>query len=274
MQGSFLCALVALILAAALPSALSAAGGNTPSAPKPDSPTYVMLNDTKSWPNQGTTGQWAMTIWRRNFAGDEFKAHVCNATAYGAPCNAPAIVEHTTQQVQIRFFKRNATAPLRTWQKGVPVEIKVRLAYMPVSQVDRGWRKKNQAYPGHGWHAKWTVATMNYDDATYAASAEQPMIATWDLVNADEVTDALLYPEVCVLCTFADGRRDYCQCDRRNAGANVQTIETAVEGAITPGMRGAAIALSIFAPVFLIIYTISDNLYYKKTGKSLRLVNL
>lgn len=114
----------------------------------------------------------------------------------------------------------------------------------------------------HGWHAKWTLANL-----TWATSGH----GMWDLSEADEVTDALLYPEVCVKCKFADGSIDYCQCDRRNGANTTITIETAVVDSITPSMRGAAIAMSIFSPVFLIVYSIGDNLYYKRTGRSLRL---
>ena len=54
-----------------------------------------------------------------------------------------------------------------------------------------------------GWHAKWTLATV-----PYVSSGS----AVWDLSQADQVTDAVLYPEVCVICEFADGTTDYCEC--------------------------------------------------------------
>lgn len=93
----------------------------------------------------------------------------------------------------------------------------------------------------------------------------------WDLQTADEVTDAILYPEVCVICTFPDGSTDYCQCDRRNGATNYLSVETIVQDSITPAMRAAAIALSVFSPLFLIFYATADTLYFRNTGKSLRI---
>ncbi|KAG2489121.1 hypothetical protein HYH03_012347 [Edaphochlamys debaryana] len=253
---------------AAVPSCLGAGAGSSPPAPKPGNPKYTDLNSTEYWP-QGTTGQWAITIQRRNAYSEPWAPHICNATAYGAPCNAPVLRDHTEQEVKITFTKRNASVPLRTWKMGTPIELLVRLDYMPVSQVDRGWRKKNQVYPGCGWHVKWEVATFPYNDAS--ATWDAPMEAIWALSAADEVTDGVLYPEVCVRCQFADGTQDYCQCDRRNAGVNTLTVETEVYGSITPAMRGAAIAMSVFSPIFLIIYATADVFYYKRTGRSLRI---
>ncbi len=38
-------------------------------------------------------------------------------------------------------------------------------------------------------------------------------------------------------------------------------------------MRGSAIAMSVFSLLFLIVYAVSDSLYYKRTGKSLRIAS-
>ncbi|EFJ43674.1 hypothetical protein VOLCADRAFT_106678 [Volvox carteri f. nagariensis] len=229
------------------------AGGQAPSAPKPSSPTYAMMSNF--------TGQWSISIFIRESPSAQWVPHTCNATAFGAACNRPVLTAFTNYQVMVNFTRKNASAPFRTWKNGTPQELVVRLDYAAASQVDRGWRKKNQAYPGHGWHAKWKLSTLSFTNSG---------VGIWDLAHADGVTDALLYPEVCTLCTFPDGHKDYCQCDRRNGVNNTLTIETAVVNSITPSMRGAAIAMSIFSPVFLIVYSISDSLYYKRTGRSLR----
>jgi hypothetical protein len=168
-----------------------------------------------------------------------------------------------------------------------------------------------------GWHVKFTLASV-----PYVATGS----ALWDLSTATMIADAVFYPEVCVICQFADGTTDYCeflqqqgyvalmglctacvvhadgqplllhpsfaslavhqrdalpcawlrpagQCDRRNTGAATLTVESEVTGSITPSMRAAAIAVSAFSPLFLIVYWVSDSLYYKRTGKSLRLIH-
>lgn len=86
------------------------------------------------------------------------------------------------------------------------------------------------------------------------------------------MTDAILYPEVCTLCTLPNGKHEYCQCTRRNAVASFNSIETAVmTDDITPGMRAATIIMSIVGPAFLIVYALADWMYYKKTGRPLAL---
>ncbi|KAG2429415.1 hypothetical protein HYH02_014070 [Chlamydomonas schloesseri] len=252
---ALLLAFAAFLLAA--PGANSLAGEDLPSAPKPTSPKYT--------PHLANfTAQWAISLQRRDSPDAAWRVHTCNATVIGADCNQPPLVGATPSQVKIVFARRNASAgALRTWKGGVPTSIKVRLDYGASVQVDRGWRKKNQAYPGHGWHAKWTVATMPYNETGGEA--------VWNLSTADEVTDAILYPEVCVICTFPDGSTDYCQCDRRNGATNYLSVETVVEKSITPAMRAAAIALSVFSPLFLIFYATADTMYFRKTGKSLRI---
>ncbi|KXZ49559.1 hypothetical protein GPECTOR_20g413 [Gonium pectorale] len=245
--------LFSLLVAVAIAPGCWAGTVNAPPAPKASSPTYTMLANY--------TGQWTLSM-SKSIAGGAWVPHVCNASAHGAACNQPPLVAHSNAALKITFSQRNTSVPLKTWKNGVPLEVVIRLDYAPASQIDRGWRKKNQAYPGHGWHAKWTIAHI-----PFTTSGE----AVWDLTHADEVTDAMLYPEICVKCTFADGSVDYCACDRRNGATNMLTVETAVEGSITPGMRGAAIALSIFSPMFLIFYSVGDIVYYKRTGRSLRL---
>ncbi|GFR51548.1 hypothetical protein Agub_g13967 [Astrephomene gubernaculifera] len=242
-----------LPLVAVLITAPSCLAESSPSAPKPNSPTYTTLANY--------TGQFAIRAYRRDSAADGWQSHACNISAYGAPCNQPPLEGNSDSQVKIEFNVKNTSAPFRTWKNGTPQEVVVRLDYATVSQVDRGWRKKNQAYPGHGWHAKWTLATL-----PWSSSGE----AVWNLSDADEVTSAVLYAEVCVICSFEDGTKDYCMCDRRNSGPAAITFETVAAGSITPRMRGAAIALSIFSPVFLIVFAIGDNLYYKRTGRALR----
>ncbi len=101
------------------------------------------------------TGQWAISMQRRDSPDQAWRLHSCNATWIGSACNQPPIAGHSPSQVKIVFVRRNATAgALRTWKGGVPTEIKVRLDYGATVQVDRGWRKKNQAWPGvsqTGW---------------------------------------------------------------------------------------------------------------------------
>ncbi len=64
-------------------------------------------------------------------------------------CSVPSLPQLASgQQLRLNWNLRNATAPLRTWKGGVPVTLKARLNYMPSVQINRGWRKKNQAYPG------------------------------------------------------------------------------------------------------------------------------
>lgn len=120
--------------------------------------------------------------------------------------------------------------------------------------------------PQFGQHGKWIIAI----DPFNAAGG----VAYWDLAKADEVTDAVLYPEVCTRCNYPDGKQEWCQCDRTNAGANLNTIETRVEGSITPSMRGVAIAFSIFAPLILIVYTLVDRWYYNKYGKTFQIARV
>ncbi|GIL55782.1 hypothetical protein Vafri_11286 [Volvox africanus] len=245
-----------LAIVALVPSTRGEAGGSAPSAPKQNSPTYTKLSSY--------TGQWKISMFVRASAAAQWTPHTCNATTFGAACNQPVLTGFSDWEVMVNFTLKNASAPFRTWNNGTPDKVIVRLDYAPVAQVDRGWRKKNQAYPGHGWHAKWTLATLPWSTSGSGF---------WDLSEVDEVTDALLYPEVCVLCHFPDGTTNYCQCDRRNGVNTTLTIETAVVNSITPAMRGAAIAMSIFSPVFLIVYSISDSLYYKRTGRSLRIAH-
>ncbi|PNH10817.1 hypothetical protein TSOC_002356 [Tetrabaena socialis] len=253
--------LAATLLAATAPQFAHASGaGPSKPAPKPHNPTYAMFAAAS------LNGQFAIAMSRRESADSPWVPHTCNASTYGAACNQPVLADHSSQEILITYALKNTSAPVRTWKNGVPTEVIVRLDYAPISAVDRGWRKKNGAWPGCGYHAKWVVARMPYSPSGQGI---------WQLEHADEVTDAVLYPEVCVLCRFADGSEDYCQCDRRGpTGATLLTIETEVQGSITPGMRGAAIALSIFSPVFLIIYSIGDSMYYKRTGRSLRLGHL
>lgn len=95
------------------------------------------------------TSQWAISMQRRDSLDAAWRLHTCNATVIGAPCNQPPLGGQTPSQVKIVFVRRNASAgPLRTWKGGVPTSIKVRLDYGASVQVDRGWRKKNQAWPG------------------------------------------------------------------------------------------------------------------------------
>lgn len=57
---------------------------------------------------------------------------------------------------------------------------------------------------------------------------------------------------------------------RNNATFNTPTfIQSEVEMGVTPGMKAAAIVLSVFSPAFFIVYYIADSVYYKKTGKPL-----
>ncbi len=44
-------------------------------------------------------------------------------------------------------------------------------------------------------------------------------------------------------------------------------VETNVQMGITPGMRAAAIILSIFSPTFFFVFLGADHFYYKKYGK-------
>lgn len=123
-------------------------------------------------------------------------------------------------------------------------------------------------HPQYGKHAKWTVDTLPF--------AQAGGYAVWDLNSVDEVTDAVLYPEVCVLCTLPNGKKDYCQCTRRNNVANgtfnFLSIETEVMSDDIPSsMLAATIAMSVFCPLFLIVYAVSDWRYYKRTGKALAL---
>lgn len=213
--------------------------------------------------------QWLITMSKRNTKTNAtFTPHTCNATALGNPCNQPPLQQNSDMQVKISFAKRNVSAALQTWQNGVPVEFVVRLDYAPSVAVDRGWRKKNGAWPGYGRHAKWVVATLPFNEAGGSA--------VWDLNKVDEVTDAVLYPEVCVKCKLPSGKVDFCQCTRRNNALNgtfnFLSIETEVmSDDIPPSMRAASIAMAVFCPLFLIVYAISDWLYYKRTGKALAL---
>lgn len=93
--------------------------------------------------------QWIITMAKRNSKTDTtFTPHTCNATVMGKACNQPPLQQGDDMQVKITWVKRNASAPLRTWQNGVPVEFVARLDYAPSSAVDRGWRKKNGGWPG------------------------------------------------------------------------------------------------------------------------------
>lgn len=94
------------------------------------------------------TSQWTIRMFVRASPDADWIPHTCNATNFGAECNQPVFHGSSTAEVMVNFTQRNATAPLRTWKNGTPVEVIVRLDYAPISQVDRGWRKKNQAYPG------------------------------------------------------------------------------------------------------------------------------
>lgn len=226
-----------------------------------DAPSYTMLAPYAT--------QWIITMSKRNTKTNAtFTPHTCNATVLSMPCNQPPLQQDSDMQVKITFVKRNASAPLKTWQNGVPQSFIVRLDYAPSVAVDRGWRKKNGAWPGYGKHAKWVVGTPAFSEAGG--------YAVWDLNSVDEVTDAILYPEVCVKCKLPNGKVDFCQCTRRNNALNgtfnFLSIETEVMSDDIPtSMRAAAIAMSVFCPLFLIVYAVCDWLYYKRHGKALAL---
>lgn len=38
---------------------------------------------------------------------------------------------------------------------------------------------------------------------------------------------------------------------------------------VTPGITVAAIVFSVFSVAFLVVYTVADSLWYKRTGKGL-----
>lgn len=225
----------------------------------PSAPSYTALAPFNR--------QFAISMQKKNTRlGGDWVPHTCNATALGGPCNQPPFQQDSGWQIRINFNPTNASAPFRTWKNGVPVELIVRLDYAPSVALDRGWRKKNGAWPGYGKHAKWEVAKMPFNRSGSAI---------WNLDEVDEVTDAILYPEVCVKCKFPDGKVDFCQCDRRNnATSNFLSIETEVmHDDVTPGMRAAAIILSIFSPCWLAAYALGDWLYYRRTGKPLSLAH-
>ncbi len=90
---------------------------------------------------------WKITIDKRSSPSEEWQPHVCPAAAFGVACNQPPLAEHTTSQIRVTWTPRNASKPFAAWREGTPVDFVVRLDYHPVSAVDRGWRKKNGAYP-------------------------------------------------------------------------------------------------------------------------------
>lgn len=229
----------------------------------PSAQAYVPATATAYAQLANFTSQWVVTLAKRDVAvTNTWTPHTCNATVLGAPCNQPPLQQGTSMQVRIAWALRNASLPFKTLKGATPVEIVVRLDYGASVAYDRGWRKKNGLWPGYGKHVKWQVASLPFSLA--------PGQAIWELSKVDEVTDAILYPEVCVKCKFADGRVDYCQCSRRNGATNYLSVETKVmDDDITTGMRAATIIMAIASPTFLFIYAICDHLHYKRTGKAL-----
>ena len=94
------------------------------------------------------TGQLAITMSQATAGVDVWTPHTCNATAFGAACNQPVLIGASDAEVKIKYSVKNTSVPFRTWMNGTPLEVVIRLDYHASSQVDRGWRKKNQAYPG------------------------------------------------------------------------------------------------------------------------------
>lgn len=229
----------------------------------PASQAYIPAGTTAYAQLANFTSQWVVSLAKRDASATQtWTPHTCNATVLGAACNQPPLQQDSNMQVRISWQLRNASLPFKTLGGATPIQIVVRLDYGLGVATDRGWRKKNGAWPKYGKHAKWGVTKVPFSLAAGSA--------VWDLNEVDEVTDAILYPEVCVMCKFADGHIDFCQCSRRNGATNYLSIETQVmDHDITTGMRAATIIMSIASPTLLIIYAIADYFHYRRTGKAL-----
>ena len=160
------------------------------------------------------------------------------------------------------------------------------MCYSDPAFNDRPWRKKNKAYPALTQNCYFWISTNAFPAAVNPSNITKADQTQW-LSNFteyrmdynDQLPTASLFFMMWVRCT--DGQ--VCAFESTESPSTLNSTGLyynqpytngpyiMVQGytGITPGLTAAAIILSIFGPLFFIVYYIADHIYYNKTGKAL-----
>ena len=160
------------------------------------------------------------------------------------------------------------------------------MCYSDQAFNDRPWRKKNKAYPSLTQNCYFWISTNPFPSSVANPSAlttaDQKALSgstTYQMSYNDQLPTSSLFFMMWLRCS--DG--NVCGFESTESPSTLNSSGLyynqpytggpyiTVQGytGITPGLTAAAIILSIFGPVFFVVYFIADHIHYSKTGKAL-----
>mmetsp|Transcript_3111 Transcript_3111/g.8223 ORF Transcript_3111/g.8223 Transcript_3111/m.8223 type:complete len:306 (-) Transcript_3111:1049-1966(-) len=227
----------------------------------------------------------------------------CASQEYQSPsndaCNYPPIQDDSADVIRVKIGLRDTSPNARiscivkgpdftddnrqcsnpdseggVCQPSTATHLEARMCYSKTAYQERPWRKKNRAYPELSLLCPWKLEKISIDADSLG---NKEWTATKFFYDFDEVPSATYFVMVHAL-TQHDGQEVVCGWDstedntvtvnsRQEVGPTY--ILTKVSMGRTPGVIAAATVFSIFSIVFLVTYTIADNIWYNKTGKGL-----